>query len=101
MHHPSRQPVAGRFAGKVALVTGGTHGIGFAIAYELLREGANVVVSGLPADEAEGTAAFAAVGFAPLIVGGDLMEEKFCRALVAQALTQHGRVDFLVNNAFS
>jgi NAD(P)-dependent dehydrogenase (short-subunit alcohol dehydrogenase family) len=101
MHTPSRQPVAGRFAGKVALVTGGTHGIGFAIAFELLREGANVVVSGLPADENEGRAAFALGGFSPLIVSGDLIEEKFCRELVRQTMSRHGRVDFLVNNAFS
>ncbi|MSU23109.1 MAG: SDR family oxidoreductase [Opitutus sp.] len=101
MNHSVRHPVAGRFAGKVALVTGGTHGIGFAIALELWREGAAVVVSGLPADEAEGRAAFAAAGCSPLIVSGDLIEEKFCRALVAQALARHGRVDFLVNNAFS
>jgi NAD(P)-dependent dehydrogenase (short-subunit alcohol dehydrogenase family) len=101
MHTPSRQPVAGRFAGKVALVTGGTHGIGFAIARELLREGASVVVSGLPADEAAGKAAFAAVGGSPDIVCGDLIEEKFCRELVWQTLARHGRVDYLVNNAFS
>ena len=101
MNSPSRTPVAGRFAGKVALVTGATHGIGFAIALELLREGAAVVVSGLPADADEGRAAFTAAGFAPLIVTGDLVEEKFCRELVAQTLARHGRVDFLVNNAFS
>jgi NAD(P)-dependent dehydrogenase (short-subunit alcohol dehydrogenase family) len=101
MHTPSRQPVAGRFAGKVALVTGGTHGIGFAIARELLREGASVVVSGLPADEAAGKSAFAAVGGSPDIVCGDLIEEKFCRELVWQTLARHGHVDYLVNNAFS
>lgn len=98
---PVRTPIAGRFKGKVALVTGGTNGIGLAIALELLREGADVVVSGLPADVAEGAQAFAAAGFAPLIVGGDLAEEVFCRELVAAALAKHGRVDCLVNNAFS
>ncbi len=56
-------------------VPGGTHGIGFAIALELLREGAAVVASGLPADAEEGRAAFAAAGYSPLIVTGDLMAE--------------------------
>jgi NAD(P)-dependent dehydrogenase (short-subunit alcohol dehydrogenase family) len=101
MHAPTRQPIARRFAGKVALVTGGTHGIGFAIALELLREGAAVVVSGLSADAEEGRRAFSAAGFSPLIVTGDLIEETFCRELVAQTLARHGRVDCLVNNAFS
>lgn len=98
---PVRQPVPHRFRGKVALVTGGTHGIGHAIALELLREGAAVAVSCLPADEAEGKRAFAAAGFEPQIVAGDLADEAFCRALVAAVLGRHGRVDCLVNNAFS
>jgi NAD(P)-dependent dehydrogenase (short-subunit alcohol dehydrogenase family) len=72
---PTRWPVPGRFAGKAAPVTGGTHGIGFAIALELLREGAAVVASGLPADAEEGRAAFTAAGYSPLIVTGDLMAE--------------------------
>jgi NAD(P)-dependent dehydrogenase (short-subunit alcohol dehydrogenase family) len=101
MHIPSRQPIAGRFAGKVALVTGGTHGIGFAIALELLREGADVVVSGLPADADDGRTAFATNGFSPLIITGDLIDETFCRDLVQQLLERFGRLDFLVNNAFS
>ena len=101
MHSPSRQSIAGRFAGKVVIVTGGTHGIGFAIAVELLREGAEVIVSGLPADAAEGRAAFAAAGFSPAILSGDLIDEAFCREIVAQTLAQFGRVDGLVNNAFS
>src|SRR5688500_3754126 len=98
---PVRNPIAGRFRGKVALATGGTHGIGYAIALELLREGAEVVVSGLPADAEDGKRAFAAAGWTPLIVAGDLAEETFCRALVTAALEHHGRIDFLVNNAFS
>jgi NAD(P)-dependent dehydrogenase (short-subunit alcohol dehydrogenase family) len=98
---PARTPISGRFSGKVALVTGGTNGIGHAIALELLREGAQVAVSGLPADAEAGRQAFAAAGFAPLIVAGDLAEEAFCRKLVADTLARHGRVDFLVNNAFS
>jgi len=91
----------GRFQGKVALVTGGTNGIGYAIALELLREGAQVVVSGLPADGAEGEHAFAAAGFTPFVVTGDLASEAFCDELVAAVLARHGRLDYLVNNAFS
>ena len=97
----SRRPLVGRFQGKVALVTGGTNGIGYAIALELLREGAQVVVSGLPADGAEGERAFAAAGFTPFLVAGDLASEAFCDELVAAVLARHGRLDYLVNNAFS
>jgi NAD(P)-dependent dehydrogenase (short-subunit alcohol dehydrogenase family) len=99
--NPTRTPIAGRFQGKVALVTGGTNGIGYAIALELLREGAQVAVSGLPKDVEEGRQAFAAAGFAPLIVGGDMAEEAFCRRLVDETVAKYGRLDCLVNNAFS
>lgn len=98
---PPRTPLVGRFRNKVALVTGGTNGIGHAIALELLREGAHVAVTGLPADAEEGRQAFAAAGFAPLILAGDMAEEKFCRELVAQTVAKFGRLDYLVNNAFS
>ena len=96
-----RSRIVDRFAGKVAIVTGGTNGIGFAVALELMREGASVVAAGLPADLEEGREAFAAEGFAPDLVGGDMAEEAFCRELVAQTSDRHGRIDFLVNNAFS
>lgn len=99
--NPTRQPVTGRFNGKVALVTGATNGIGHAIALELLREGAQVAVSGLPADAEEGRRAFAAAGFEPLIITGDMAEEAFCRRLVADTVAKFGRLDYLVNNAFS
>ncbi len=98
---PTRTPIPNRFKGRVALVTGGTNGIGHAIALELLREGATVAVTGLPADVDGGRAAFKAAGFAPTIFAGDMADEKFCRQLVADTLKQHGRIDYLVNNAFS
>jgi len=99
---PARAPVGGRFAGKVAIVTGSTHGIGLAVALELLREGARVVASSLPADAAAGAVAFAAAGFADVpIVAGDLAVTAFCEELVEAALARFGRVDLLVNNAFS
>lgn len=98
---PTRTPIPHRFQGKVALVTGGTNGIGHAIALELLREGAQVVVTGLPADAEDGRRAFTAAGFSPLVIAGDMAEEAFCRHIVSATLEKHGRVDFLVNNAFS
>ena len=99
--NPTRTPIPSRFKGKVALVTGGTNGIGHAIALELLREGATVAVTGLPADVEGGRAAFKAAGFAPTLIAGDMGDEKFCRQLVADVLKAHGRIDCLVNNAFS
>lgn len=99
--NPTRRPIPDRFKGKVALVTGGTNGIGHAIALELLREGAQVAVSGLPADAEAGRQAFAAAGFAPLIIAGDMAEEAFCRKLVDETVAKFGRLDYLVNNAFS
>ncbi|MEZ5413017.1 MAG: SDR family oxidoreductase [Opitutaceae bacterium] len=98
---PTRTPIANRFKGKVAIVTGGTNGIGHAIALELLREGAQVAVSGLPSDVEEGRQSFAAAGFSPLIIAGDMSQESFCRQLVADTVTHFGRLDYLVNNAFS
>lgn len=89
------------FAGKVAIVTGGTCGIGGAIAMELLRCGAQVAVSTLPADVAEGEQTFGEAGFKPLIIAGDMSDEAFCQQIVSQTLAQYGKADCLVNNAFS
>lgn len=90
-----------RFDGKIALVTGGTAGIGLAIAMELLHEGGTVVTTSLPADVESGHRAFEDAGFDPLIVGGDMSDESFCKQSVQQTIGRHGRIDCLVNNAFS
>lgn len=92
MAHPER----------VALVTGGTRGIGFAIASRLAREGFAVVVSG----RSEESVASAVGRLERAVEGGrfsgrpaDARSESDQRSLVAFVEKAHGRLDVLVNNA--
>jgi citronellol/citronellal dehydrogenase len=87
----------GANAGKVALITGGGTGIGRAVARELARTGAQVVICGrrdepLAAVQQE-------LGDACLAVQTDVREPDQVERLVDQALERFGRIDVLVNNA--
>jgi NAD(P)-dependent dehydrogenase (short-subunit alcohol dehydrogenase family) len=88
-------------ADKVAIVTGGATGIGRAIMERLCQEGVSVLFSGISdggvATEKECTAK----GYRVQFVRGDMADEAFCRRLVQTALDKWGRINFLVNNAFS
>ncbi|MDC0685333.1 MULTISPECIES: SDR family NAD(P)-dependent oxidoreductase [Sorangium] len=87
--------------GKRAIVTGGSRGIGKAIARELAREGADVVIAARGKDKLEATAAelSAETGrrVVPLVV--DTGNETSVNALVERAVAALGGVDILVNNA--
>jgi NAD(P)-dependent dehydrogenase (short-subunit alcohol dehydrogenase family) len=83
--------------GRAALVTGGTSGIGLAIAERLAREGARVVVTGR--DEERGRAAAARLGEAGRFVAADAADADAVERSVASALEAMGRLDVLVNNA--
>ena len=92
----------GKLADRVAIVTGGDSGIGRAVALAYAREGADVVVAYLPAEEedAEKTAALVKdAGRRALCVPGDLTSEEVCQQLVDATVAEFGRIDVLVNNA--
>lgn len=85
---------------KVALVTGGTTGIGRAAAIALARAGAKVVVSGRRASEGETTVrTIAAAGGDALFVAADVGRQDEVAALVARTVDRYGRLDIAVNNA--
>jgi 3-oxoacyl-[acyl-carrier protein] reductase len=87
--------------GKIAIVTGASRGIGRAIAVELGRRGARVLVnhrdSAAGADET--LAAVEAAGGTGAVVQADVSRTDAAGALVKAALDAHGRLDILVNNA--
>ena len=93
--------MAGEFEGKVVVVSGGSRGIGRAIAVAFAREGAQcVLAASSTANLAEAPKAIAAAGGpAPLTVAGDLRTLAGCEQLFAQVSERFQRCDVLVNNA--
>lgn len=90
------------FNGKVMLVTGAGRGIGAAIATAFAREGATVVVNYLRnADAAQATVdACKAAGGDAMALRADVTDPSEVQAMVAQTLSELGRIDVVVNNAF-
>ena len=86
---------------KVALVTGGSQGIGRACMERLCEEGCAVVFSGISDQGAATEQELKAKGWDVSFVQGDMAEEQFCRALVEATVRRHGRLQLLINNAFS
>lgn len=90
------------FAGKVAIVTGGSDGIGFATARLLASRGARVVICGRRQEMLDkARAAIEADGGAVEAVRLDVADTDAYAALVADVARRHGRLDMLVNNAMS
>jgi NAD(P)-dependent dehydrogenase (short-subunit alcohol dehydrogenase family) len=92
---------AGRFTEKVAIVTGGASGIGFATATRLGAEGARVVVADLDgkASEAAATKLKELGAPDPLGVACDVSVESNVEATIAATLARFGRLDVVINNA--
>lgn len=91
------------FQGKVVLVTGASRGIGAAIAKAFAREGAMVLVNYLNNAQAadEVVAQCQQLGGDAWALRADVREAQAVRDMVAQALSETGRIDVVVNNAFS
>ncbi|MCW1991912.1 NAD(P)-dependent dehydrogenase (short-subunit alcohol dehydrogenase family) [Bradyrhizobium japonicum] len=93
---------SGRLAGRKALITGGDSGMGRAAAIAYAREGADVAINYLPAEEPDAQEVIALIkkeGRTALAIPGDLKEEAFCKKLVEQAMEGLGGLDIIVSNA--
>src|SRR3970282_791882 len=89
-----------RLKDKVALITGGTSGIGRATALLFAAEGARVALTGRRQDRGEGVVAqIRAAGETPLFVHADHSQWEDCQRSLQEAKTAFGRVDILFNNA--
>jgi NAD(P)-dependent dehydrogenase (short-subunit alcohol dehydrogenase family) len=86
-------------AGHVAIVTGGSKGLGRALARELLRRGLRVIINARTVHElAEAAAELRAYGEI-VAIPGDVADAEHAHALVEAASARYGRLDLLVNNA--
>ncbi len=93
---------SGRLRGRKALITGGDSGMGRAAAIAFAREGADVAINYLPAEEEDAKEVIQLIkaeGRKAVAIPGDITEESFCSKLVEQSVQQLGGLDILVNNA--
>jgi NAD(P)-dependent dehydrogenase (short-subunit alcohol dehydrogenase family) len=98
-HNPEGNPM-NTFTNKVALVTGGTSGIGSATALAFAREGAKVVVSGRREKEGNGIVSLIKNnGGEGMFIKTDVSSEADVAALVVKTLSAYGRLDAAFNNA--
>jgi len=85
-----------KLSGKIAIITGGSRGIGFAIANIFAKNGANVVITSKDSKKVE-----TAVNQIPNSVGitADIRDENDVKKVVEQTIEKFGKLDILVNNA--
>ncbi|MEL7316425.1 MAG: SDR family oxidoreductase [Cyanobacteria bacterium J06559_3] len=89
-----------QLTGKVALVTGGTSGIGKATAIAFAQAGASVVIAGRRQPEGDAVVSeIQAAGGNAIFVKTDVSEEDQMKALVENAVSTYGRLDIAFNNA--
>lgn len=89
-----------RLEGKVAIITGAGTGIGEAIAHKFAKEGALVVVNGLPDDPIDDvTESIKKYGGEAIAYAGDISQEFHAQNCVQTAINAYGQLDILINNA--
>lgn len=89
-----------RFAGKIAIVTGGASGIGRSVVELLASEGAAVAINDINVSQAEELcSAICAGGGKAITIAGDASDRKVAETLVSEVIAKLGHVDILVNNA--
>ncbi|MDB5761047.1 MAG: putative short-chain dehydrogenase/reductase [Herminiimonas sp.] len=90
----------GRLEGRVAIVTGGGHGIGKAYATRLASEGAKIVIAEIDEKAAQAVAQeLTAAGYEALGMRTDVSDPASVEKMAAAAIERFGRIDVLVNNA--
>ena len=93
---------SGRLRGRKALITGGDSGMGRAAAIAYAREGADVAINYLPAEEPDAREVIQLIkdaGRIGVAIPGDLRDRAFCQRLVEEAVKKLGGLDIVVNNA--
>jgi hypothetical protein len=101
-HGESTYVGKGRLEGRKALITGADSGIGRAVAIAFAREGADVAICYLEAEESDAREVIKEIesaGRKALAVAGDITNEGFCRDMVEEVADAFGSIDILVNNA--
>jgi NAD(P)-dependent dehydrogenase (short-subunit alcohol dehydrogenase family) len=100
-HGESSYKGSGRLEGKKVVLTGGDSGIGRAVAIAFAREGADLLIAYLNEheDAQETKKLVEDAGQTCILVSGDLQNADHCRAVIAQAAQEFGRIDVLINNA--
>lgn len=93
---------SGKLQGQVALITGGDSGIGRSVAVLYAREGADVAIVYLPAEQSDAEDVQRDVqqeGRECLLIPGDVTDRAFCEEAVQKTVERFGKLSILVNNA--